>query len=187
MENRDENGANYFKKEAEPEAMRYIQLTKGHIALVDDDDYERLGANKWFANWNQCTKSYYASRNSPRKKGEKHTVIRMHREVMQAKPGEHVDHINRDTLDNQKSNLRLCTRSQNNAHKGVRANNTSGLKGVCWHKRAQKWTANISTNGKRSYLGIYATKEEAARRYDAAAIEQHGEFSITNQSMGLLK
>jgi len=166
--------------------MKKIPLTQGQVALVDDEDYERLNVHKWRAQWSSRTKSYYALRSSPRKKGEKRTTILMHREVMQAKPGECVDHLYHETCDNQKANLRLCTVNQNGANRGAQTNNTSGFKGVGWHKRDQKWYARISVNGKVKNLGYYSTPEEAAVVYDKAALGYHGEFAVTNKSLGLL-
>jgi len=166
--------------------VKRIKLTQGQFALVDDEDFERLNAYKWYAMWNQSAKSYYAARMSPRKKGEKRHMISMHRYIMVAKPGEKVDHRNRNTLDNQKSNLRICTQGQNNTNVGVRTDNKSGFKGVSWHGASKRWQADICVNGNGKYIGIYSTPEEAAHAYDISAIELHGEFAVTNKSLGLL-
>ncbi len=92
--------------------------------------------------------------------------------------GKVVDHIDHDTLDNQRINLRICTRSQN----GMNRKKDSGIKfkGVTFHKRAGKFMAQIYMNGKKYYLGVFETPEEAAMVYDKKARELHGEFALTN-------
>ena len=161
--------------DGEPEMIE-IPLTQGQVALIDDEDYDLVSQHKWCASWNKRTKSYYAVTKIIKPDG-KQTTLRMHRLIMNAKKGEQVDHINHNTIDNQKENLRLCTGSQNSHNQGKRSNNTSGYKGVCRHKASGKWQAQISLSGKKIYLGNFATKEEAYEAYCKAALELHGEFA----------
>ena len=156
--------------------MIEIPLTQGQVALIDDEDYELVSRYKWCAHWNKHTKSYYAETNLKKEGGGYATII-MHRIIMNAKKGKQVDHINHDTLDNRKENLRLCTNSENSQNQGKRINNTSGFKGVHWHKRDKRWCADIRVNGKRIHLGLFLTPEEAYEAYCKAALELHGEFS----------
>jgi AP2 domain/HNH endonuclease len=166
--------------------MKRIPLTKGQFALVDDDDFGRLSAYKWRAQFSRCTDSYYAARSSPMVNGKCDTIL-MHREIMSAKPGEQVDHINHNTLDNQqRSNLRLCTARQNRANERMRSTNTSGYKGVSWDKSREKWLARTSVDGALKNVGRYATAREAAIAHDTVAVRHNGEFALTNKMMGLL-
>lgn len=87
-----------------------------------------------------------------------------------------VDHIDGDKLNNDLSNLRWATRSENQRNRGKQSNNTSEFKGVSFHKRSGKWQAYIKVDGKRKHLGLFHTKEEAAAVYEEAAKELHGEF-----------
>jgi len=160
--------------DGEPEMIE-IPLTQGQVALIDDEDYELVSQYKWCARWNHNTKSYYAVTNIRKSDGTR-TTLQMHRLIMDAKKGEEVDHINHDTLDNRKSELRLCTRSENGRNRGAQENNTSGYKGVYWHKPMGKWCAAIKLKGKRIYLGYFQTPEEAHSAYCKAAQELHGDF-----------
>jgi len=92
-------------------------------------------------------------------------------------PVSDIDHINRDPLDNRLANLRVATRSENNANTGLRRNNTSGFKGVSFHKKAGRWQARMTVNGRGRSLGLYATPEAAHAAYAAAAQTVHGEFA----------
>jgi hypothetical protein len=103
-----------------------------------------------------------------------------------------IDHVNGDRSDNRISNLRESTKQQN-AWNSTPRSGTSKFKGVSWHKSAGKWVAQIRVhhvNGEQitaryKHLGVFRTEQEAARAYDLAAVEFHGEFARTNEMMGL--
>jgi len=141
----------------------------GKALLIDDDDYRHYLSHSWSVH----RKGYliYSSRG---------TGLRFHRLVMNAKPGQLVDHINGDRLDNRKSNLRLCDNSKNLANRGPQKNNTSGFKGVYWAKDVKKWKAQIAFQGKRMYIGSTSNIYEAVKMYDNKAVELFGEFAKPN-------
>lgn len=154
--------------------MKQIMLTRGLAALVDDEDYEWLSQWKWCAAKNSRSGAFYAARN------EKPALILMHRQIMSAPRGLVVDHINHNTLDNQRANLRLVTYSQNlaNRHKGQSC--SSRFLGVSWDKNAQKWRSTIIVEGQRMHLGMFSDETEAALAYDAAARAYRDGHATTN-------
>lgn len=99
---------------------------------------------------------------------------------MNATDGMFVDHVNGETLDNRKTNLRLVTHAQNQYNRRIPNTNTSGYKGVQWSKQKQKWIAVASLKGKLYYGGGYADKLEAAKAYDRLAVKLFGEFARFN-------
>ena len=142
--------------------MKRIQLTKGLVALVDDADYQALNQHKWYAQFSRKNGTYYAARK------DKGTFTLMHREIMGMTKGDgiQVDHKNSDTLDNRRKNLRPATNSQNSMNRERPSNNTSGVKGVSYCKRNNRWAAYIDQDRKRRHLGYFDTLAEAtaARR-----------------------
>lgn len=92
-------------------------------------------------------------------------------------PKDCIDHINGNRSDNRISNLRQATNMQNHWNTKLRSTNTSGVKGVNFHKKAQKWCAEVWTDGKKNYLGLYEDIEEARRIVENFRKESHGEFA----------
>lgn len=160
-------------------SYREIPLTQGKVALVDEADFEWLSQWKWYAKLKKSSGYFYARRND--KKGAKHSVIELHRAIMGLQGGDrrNVDHINHDTLDNRRSNLRVCTSAQNTRNSRRRSDNLSGFKGVHFHSSSQKWAAQIRVNGKAIHLGLRDTPAEAHKLYCTAAKEHFGEFAWT--------
>lgn len=149
-----------------------ITISDGSIAKVDTEDYERIASYHWHKDG-----AGYARTNL----WNKNMKPRMHRLVLEGVSTKlHIDHINGDRLDNRKSNLRICTCSQNVMNRGPQANNSSGFKGVIFDKSRNKWRAEICVDKKRIYLGRYETAEKAAEAYNFAAIKYHGEYAFIN-------
>jgi len=155
--------------------MREIELTQGIIALVDDEDFEELRRHKWHAI--KKGKFWYAVRNVGRKR------IFMHREILDAQPGQFCDHINHDGLDNRRVNLRLCTRAENQWNSRSRPG-TSHYKGVSFYRKTDKWRAQVMMAGETYHLGLFEKEEDAACSYDAAAREIFGQFACVNFPIG---
>lgn len=151
---------------------REIQLTKGVVALVDDEDYEWL--NQW--NW-QCMDGYAIRKDT--QAANRHAYC-MHRVIMDAPPGMEVDHINHNPSDNRRCNLRLCTKNQNNLNRKNKVPNH--YKGIGFEKRKvrNQWYARITIDKRQINLGYFASPEDAARAYDDAAKKYHGEFACLN-------
>lgn len=157
--------------------MKTIELTQGKVALVDDADFQRLDAYKWFAA--RCQKGrWYAGRNIP--DGKRQRTLLMHREIISDASIPRVDHWDCDALNNQRANLRPCTVSQNNQNARKRKDNPYRFKGVTWHTRDESWRVRIRSNGKRIWLGYFSDEEAGARAYDEAARKLHGEFARVN-------
>jgi HNH endonuclease len=158
--------------------MVEVPLTQGKVALIDDEDAERVLAYKWCTQWDKSSPRWRAIRYSGRKHGRRTALL--HRFIMDAPDGVQVDHINQDPLDNRRSNLRLATNSQNNCNKGRHIDSSTGFKGVWRHKKLGAFQAGIEHQGKKYHLGYFTTAEEAARAYDIAALMLHGEFARVN-------
>ncbi len=154
--------------------MRTIPLTQGKVALVNDEDYLYLSQFMWAAAKKAETDTWYALRS----KGHGHPRG-MHVLILMPEGGLQVDHINRNGLDNRRTNLRVATNAQNAMNVGLRRNNTTGFKGVSL-RRGTRWQARLMVHGKALGLGFFDTAEEAARAYDAAAYENFGEFAWLN-------
>ncbi len=146
----------------------------GRTIFIDDEDYESLKDRTWWCgDGDNVTCSIPVGNN-------KYSRMPLSRLIITVRPGQEPDHIDRDIHNNQKSNLRAATPSQNKANRRMFKNNTSGYRGVSLHNRDLVWESKITVNGKPKYLGRHKTIEEAAIAYDKAALVHFGEFANTN-------
>ena len=145
---------------------RWITLTKGRFALVDEEDYTKLVKHVWCLSDGGYAESRIGHGNT----------TKMHRLLLET--ADEIDHINCDRLDNRKQNLRVASGVQNRGNVILLCTNTSGYKGVS--AKGRIWRAYITKNHKYVGLGSYETKEEAALAYDKAAREYFGEFARLN-------
>lgn len=161
--------------------IAFIPLTRGLCAAIDTADLPLVNGRAWFATSPPKCGSVYAVFNSYGK------PTRMHRLILGVTdPSIVIDHIDCNGLNNRRSNLRLSLSQRHNcANRLMSAKNTSGFKGVSWYPLKGKWHAQIGRGGK-AHIGYFDNSHEAARAYDAAAIERYGEFAKTNVMLGLL-
>lgn len=160
--------------------MKTIKLTNGRYTIIDDSDFEYVSKYIWYMAGEYVAR-YKTYRIVDGKRKMEHLYL--HRELLGCSEEMLVDHINRDTLDNQRSNLRLCTSSQNNTNRGVMKNNTSGYRGVSLkvqEGRVPKWVAAIRINKKLKTLGHFINKKDAALAYNQKAKELFGSFAVLN-------
>lgn len=153
--------------------VAFVPLTQNCEAIIDAADVHLVEGYNWYAA--KPGRSAYAVR-GVWIGGAK---IFMHRVILDAPDGVFVDHINGNGLDNRRANLRLATPAQNVQNSGRQSNNTSGVRGVSFHKRSRKWQAAICCNRKRTFLGQFDTLQEASQSYATARAALHGEFGRT--------
>jgi len=151
-----------------------IPLGNGHVALVDAADYDRLAQYDWFLSGSGYATGFVPS-------DGKFRLVYMHRFIMQATPNQVVDHVNNaNKLDNRRQNLRFATSQQNSQNKRLSPLSCTGLKGVGWHRKRNKYHTRIQLQGIRYHLGFFDDAEMAALAYDAAARLLFGEFAVCN-------
>lgn len=150
-----------------------ISLTQNRTSIINTSDINLIVIYKWCAWFNKSSKSYYAKSNIGN-----HKVVSLHRFLLGVTdPKLHVDHINGNTLDNRRSNLRICTAAENTKnHTKPHPRNKSGFRGVCWSKDKLKWKAYITLSGKHKHLLYSHNLIEAAKAFDDAAIEYYQDF-----------
>jgi len=151
--------------------IRYIPLTRGKYAIVDAADYEQLNRHKWCASF--TGKRFYAYR-----KDHGRSTL-MHRVLTNCPAGMVVDHIDGNGLNNRRSNLRVCTPTQNVRNCGP-IRKSSKFKGVCYNKRWGQWVVWIRYDGRNIFVGRFDDEIEAARAYDRQAAVLFGEFAYLN-------
>lgn len=157
--------------------MKTIKLTQGQVALVDDEDFNMLNKYKWGATYMHT--SWYVRRTY--RAGEKELMQLIHRVIMNAPKGMMVDHIDHNGLNNQKSNLRLCTNAENARNRVVMKGGSSKYKGVSYVKKnVRRWKARIQANCKEKTLGSFHTELEAAIIWNIASRKYYGKFANPN-------
>lgn len=150
-----------------------IPLCGGEVALIDEADHQLVRMHFWHH------RDGYAASNVINPDGTR-TTMRMHRFLLGlTDPKVHIDHINGNGLDNRRSNLRVATPSQNSANRRKIANATSPYKGVYWQKN-RRWRAVLTVDRRHISLGMFDDPADAARAYDAAALEHFGPFARLN-------
>jgi hypothetical protein len=163
--------------------MKEIPVHGGLIALIDDEDEALVQGFDWHPVHTNGKSQTYAnawvySTNPPHR-------VYMHRLLLDVPDDVMVDHINRDGLDNRRSNLRPCTNSQNLLNAAKRRTNygtslSSTYKGVSWNKGHNKWRSYVFLGGKQIFLGYFVSEVDAALTYNRAATQHYGEFARLN-------
>lgn len=140
--------------------MKRIPLTKNKFAIVDDEDYENLNRFKWYlSNTGYAMHSIHLGKDSDGK--YKHKNISMHRLINKTPKGMDTDHINHNTLDNRKCNLRTVSRKQNHWNMKTREDSKSGFRGVSWLRSRKRWRVRIMVNYKEIYVGRFKELSDA--------------------------
>ena len=150
----------------------FVELTKGYVAKIDVFNLDKVKDKSWRAlvkyKSDGTVRTVYAITGINSKL--------MHRELMHDCHNLEIDHIDGNGLNCCVANMRYATKSNNMQNSKKPCNNSSGVKGVCWHKRGKKWEAYISTNGKRKHLGLFSIISDAETAYKNASSKYHGEF-----------
>lgn len=160
--------------------MKKIELTQGKYAMVDDSDYGYVNQWKWHAvnkkgDYYAVRKQYLGTFHGK----EKYKTIYMARDIMKTPNDLLCDHENGDTLNNQKRNLRNCTKSENLLNRGPQYNNTSGQKNIFWHGQDKLWRVTFVKLGKKYDVGLFHNIEDAIKARNEAVARVNGEFART--------
>ena len=161
--------------------MKYIEtgqtrsdVKRKWLVMVDDEDFDFLNQIHWQVDAFKCVGCH------TKKDGKKSNIL-MHRMIMKPPKGVEIDHIDGNRLNNQKSNLRFATSSQNKINRGARKDNKSGYKGVSWHKQRNCWAVRLMINGKYQHLGLFQDKHKAAQVYNDNASKYYGSYAWLNK------
>lgn len=159
--------------------MKLIPLTQGKFAIIDNDDFELVSLFKWYLS-KQVAVTNIGSEVVDGKR--RHFKLLMHRLIMSPEPLLCVHHVNGNGLDNRRSNLRVCTKQENNRAFRIKSKGkTSIYRGVCWDAKRVKWKAYIEFDGVLHNLGRFEEETQAAQAYNLRALNVFGEFAHLNK------
>lgn len=157
--------------------MKLIPLTQGKFAMVDDADYDEISKHNWYTHGSRHT--FYAYRKTSGSRANRKSLI-MHRVLLGVTDSTiHIDHRDGNGLNNQRSNIRVATASQNMANRR-KIGGVSKHLGVYYNKVAKKWASAVSKNNVKYRLGYFDNENDAAIAYNKKAIELHGDFAKLN-------
>ena len=165
----------------ETRMVKAINLTKGKVAIVDDDDYNEMNKYKWHAIKGRYT--YYAYRDVWHPIEKRKERISMHRQILDILKftgNNYTDHVNHNGLDNRKSNLRICTNSENSLNRRDRKRSGS----IWWDKERKKWSAQICVNYKKITIGRFDSRKIAEHRMYVKAKSLIGDFAVPGHKGG---
>lgn len=164
--------------------MKEIKLTQGKVALVDDEDFERVNVFKWHLQTHpKWPLNQYACRWVREERTGKYKLIRMHRFILNLESRKFTDHIDGNGLNNQKDNLRECTPQENAFNRRKLVKSSSSFKGVWWEEKQHGWRSAIRHNNKLIHLGCFGKEIDAANAYSCAAKELFGNFAVSNNKI----
>ena len=157
-------------------------VIRGYEILIDYDDLDIVYSHGWNIDKIAANKKKLFYFTAERVINGQRTKIRLHREIMKCerKDGKYIDHINGNTLDNRKCNLRICSNAENARSRKVRKDSSSGYRGITFYKQTKRWVAYIGINYKKINLGYYSTIEEAIEARKIAVKKYHGDFARYN-------
>lgn len=154
----------------------------GYTVLIDDEDYDKIMPYTWYINQKslRVSRLVYFQR-TYRDKNKKKCTIVLSRVILglQLYDGKICDHINGNTLDNRKENLRICSKKENQRNCRKHKDNKTGFKGIYYQKGAKKYHSQISVNSKIIYLGLFNSPVDAHAAYCQASAKYHGDFGRT--------
>lgn len=161
--------------------MKEIKLNDGHVAFVDDEDFEIVSKYNWRA-YSHGRGFRVLRPNCWTRNGEwisKYAML--HRFILKCEKGKEIDHMDGNPLNNCRSNLRICSRAENCFNKPLRKDSKTGIIGVRFNKKWNTWTTRIVIDGDRKCIGSYDNKKEAALVYNVCASFCFGSFARLNQ------
>ncbi len=158
-----------------------MKLKGGELALIDDEDYPLVSQHRWMIGKSgDRPPKIYVVRYMRNSLTGKMDTLRLHRVILGAVAGQSVDHINGNTLDNRRCNLRFCNDAQNQQNSGPR-HGASVFKGVSWSSRRRKWRVAFRCDGTHHFIGYFEHEIDAALAYNTAITALAGEFAYLNQ------
>lgn len=166
---------NYYRIDGDCIIAKTLQGSYFFMSVEDEHLLKRFVFHR--------TRLGYLGTNGRLKSG-KFKSFKLHRLVLNAVDGQLLDHINRKTFDNRRENLRLITRSGNALNSKLSTKNSSGYRGVTYHKQHKKWYVQLVKDYKHHFIGLFTSKKEAVIAYNVAVVKLHGEYAKLNTVMG---